>query len=399
MLSFLFASAVLLNAGSLGVQTASIDISPTEPLPLGGYTERMGKLNVPGGDPLFARAIVFSVGNQKVVVMSAEMLTIPESLVREVRAKLPKDIHLFMAATHTHCAPDSQMLNDQMTLSIPGISNYKRKQLDRYADLLSQCVLQASSSTQKVVQKLYIQSRHVSLTHARRPQDFPDDTFTVLSTDAPLISHYAAHPVFYDESELQTRGDWPGVLAQRGGLVLQGAIGDVSPNLDKRPASEQILEFVSRLTESLRNAPKEALTPRLGWAEVPIKLDPKKPHPSFAKVYKVPDALARLAVMKFAPSSASISAMRIGKLAIVGIPGEPTASIGRKIRDEGRRIGFSYVLVTSHVNGWIGYILEPDDYDRGGYEATLSMHGNRTGERVIDAAVQALRELSSAKDR
>ena len=42
----------------------------------------------------------------------------------------------------------------------------------------------------------------------------------------------------------------------------------------------------------------------------------------------------------------------------------------------------------------MGYILDPEDYDRGGYEATLSFYGRDQGEKVVDAGIQALKRLS-----
>ncbi len=132
----------------------------------------------------------------------------------------------------------------------------------------------------------------------------------------------------------------------------------------------------------------------MDFVSTDIALDPPTPHPNFAKTNGIPDALALSLVQKFAPPAASVSAFRIGKLAVVGIPGEPTAELGRKIEQIGRREGFTWTLVVSHVNGWIGYILMPPDYDRGGYEAELSFNGRLTAERVIQASEAAIHRLA-----
>src|SRR5690349_4351275 len=101
----LTAFAALALAPSLFLQKATVDITPTEPLPLGGYTERGSKRFEPGGDPLHAYALVLRHDSTRIALVSAEMLTVPESLCREVRQRIPSDIHLFLTATHTHCAP------------------------------------------------------------------------------------------------------------------------------------------------------------------------------------------------------------------------------------------------------------------------------------------------------
>lgn len=181
-----------------------------------------------------------------------------------------------------------------------------------------------------------------------------------------------------------------------GSVVLQGAIGDVSPDLSKDPPQSQIDSLYSSAIERLSLQNEKSLGFGLGWIEEPIKLDAKKPHPDFAKEYKIPQALAQLAVNQFAPSSASVFIIRIGSLAIVGVPGEPTAALGRAIQAKGYAAGFKHVLVCSHVNGWIGYILEPADYDSGGYEATLSLHGRETGTRLVEACERGLKKAVTA---
>src|SRR5207237_3367930 len=114
----------------------------------------------------------------------------------------------------------------------------------------------------------------------------------------------------------------------------------------------------------------------------------------FSKDYKIPQALAQSLAEKFAPTSASVSAFRLGSLAIVGIPGEPTSHIGRRIKEAGIAMGFHSVLVISHVNGWIGYILDPADYSHGGYEADLLFYVQKVGMHVLIAAVAVLRSFN-----
>ena len=104
------------------VGTSTVSITPPEPLPLGGYTQRGGAVFQPGGDDLFARTVVLRQRSETIAVTSVEMLTVPESLYREVKERLPAGVKLFLAATHTHSAPDSQMLNERMTIPVPGIA-------------------------------------------------------------------------------------------------------------------------------------------------------------------------------------------------------------------------------------------------------------------------------------
>jgi len=133
----------------------------------------------------------------------------------------------------------------------------------------------------------------------------------------------------------------------------------------------------------------------LRWISEPIVLGGPSPHPQFSKAYGVAQPLAELIVQKFAPPKAEISAFRLGNLAVLGVPGEPTSALGMQIRAYGMTKGFALTLVVAHVNGWMGYVLAKDDYRKGGYEATLSFFGEDSGPRLVEAAKRALDSLGS----
>jgi neutral ceramidase len=381
------------------IQRAELDLTPPELLPLGGYTARGGKIAQAGGEPLFARVAILQHEGVRVILVSAEMLTIPESLYAEVQKRVG-DVHLFMAATHTHCAPDSQMLNSRMTFAIPGIASYKRRWLEWYADRIAEAVNLAAKDVAEVGEPSYV-SAAVELNRGRRKFAWPDPYVTEFRVSGlPVFTAYAAHATFQGSDRMTTSGDWPGLVAhQRDSLIFPGAIGDVSPAAEGASAETKIAKFAQTLGESLKRAIGRGAERDLGHGELrflrePITLEKPKPHPEFAKTNGIPEPLAQSLVDKFAPATAEITAFRIGKLAVVGVPGEPTSHLGRRIRDAGRNLGFDWVLVCSHVNGWMGYILDPADYGRGGYEATLAFHGPQAGERVVDAGIRALKELA-----
>ena len=395
-------SAVLLaslQAPALFAAVTKADITPDELLPLGGYTARHGEVMTGVGDPLYARGLLLREGNQKVAIVSCDMLTVPESLYREVRARIPKDYKLFLAATHTHSAPDSQMLNDRMTFQIPGIASYRPRWLTWYADHIANAV--PSSPKWETAPWFGGLIRHVDGSRARRKFGDPDQSSTLVlsSTGLMMLTEFAAHATFYTEKENMTRGDWPGLLASKTSTpVLVGAIGDVSPKATGSSPAERCEDLTMRLISGTAAYVDfwKAGDP-LAILSQPIDLAPTTPHPTFAKSYGIPESFAKSLVAKYAPIQASVTAVRMGRLAIVGIPGEPTSHLGRQIRDFGRTLGFECVLVISHVNGWMGYILDPKDYDRGGYEATLSFYGREEGGKVVSAAEHALADLAANK--
>jgi hypothetical protein len=258
----------------------------------------------PGGDRLYARCIELEQGDTKVAIVSVEMLTIPESLYREVSSRVPKGVRLFLQATHTHCAPDSQMLNDRMTFSVPGISSYKRRWLNWYADRIAFCVAEAERASPVRPPTIGTISFLTTANRSRRPLGRPDPMVTWV--EAPpaqpnafsngatslLFTHFTAHPIIYDEHENKPHGDWPGRLAARWGApVLNGAIGDVSPAADGATADLRFTDFFRRLGQGLKDHPGKWVSVwKPGWRDLrvidePVPLDPTKPHPGFVKDY------------------------------------------------------------------------------------------------------------------
>lgn len=394
---------------TLHVRQAYAPLVPPEPLPLGGYTSRPER-PAEKGDTIGVRITVLEQGMFRVAIAAVDLLTIPESLYEEVSRRLPKGVQPFLVATHTHCAPDSQMLNARMTIKVPGIAKFERRWLDWYADSIAEAIGSALSARASPAREVYSHQVRLALNRGRRPGAQPDTLATQVryAPESPgsrsvlpnLFSSYAAHAVFYGPEESKTRLDWPGTLAALTvGPVLPGAIGDVSPDAPRGSTpAERIYAFIETFQRAMSRRTILVGVWRFGdpiaLHDVPIRLGPPSPHPEFAKRYGVPEALAQIVVKQFAPANGVVRVFRIGKLAVVGIPGEPTSELGRRIQEEGRRVGFWPVLTISHVNGWIGYILTPGDYDRGGYEATLSFHGRETGERVFVAAKEAIWKLA-----
>lgn len=371
-----------------------IDITPPEPLPLGGYTMRQDRLMEGVKDKLYARVIFLKQGNKEVLLVSCEMLTIPASLTSAIDSKLKgKGIsaQLFMAATHTHSAPDSQMLNDRMRMKIPGIAIFNPDWLAWYASKISDEIVLMPPL--KALKNVHLVTGIAKINRPRIEGRIPDETVSrvIFETqdDTFEIFHYSAHPTIFSESMNQTSGDYPGVLCglKKNRMFFNGAQGDIA---SFPPAGSTEEERARRMANALEQTAMTRST-KINLSTLDIKrrkitLPSVKPHPEFAKRNNIPDALAQILVSSFAYTEAEVVVIQIGELAFAGIPGEPTAELGRQIQKALQESSKTEnVLIVSFVNRWLGYILTSDEYQKGGYEASLSFHGADLGNSILDA--------------
>lgn len=82
-----------------------------------------------------------------------------------------------------------------------------------------------------------------------------------------------------------------------------------------------------------------------------------------------------------------VSAVSVGGLAFLGIPGEPFCEVGINIRE---RSPYPVTFVCCQTNGCEGYYPTAEAYDQGGYEPRNTKFPKGTAERLTDAGVELL---------
>jgi hypothetical protein len=88
--------------------------------------------------------------------------------------------------------------------------------------------------------------------------------------------------------------------------------------------------------------------------------------------------------------------IRVGNLAIVGLPGEIFCELGMRIRKESSA---PHTIVIELSNDAIGYIPDENGYGQGGYEDTPgSMKFVKgSGEKLTASALKQIRRLFSLR--
>ena len=87
-------------------------------------------------------------------------------------------------------------------------------------------------------------------------------------------------------------------------------------------------------------------------------------------------------------------AMRLGRVALAFVPGEPITELGWRIKQAGADRGFDHTFVFGLANDHLSYFTTREEYQRGEYEGMSTLYGEGTGDAVVIAAVRQLSRLT-----
>lgn len=179
--------------------------------------------------------------------------------------------------------------------------------------------------------------------------------------------------------------------ARHMGMVIAGAILQVYEkaafcDVDSVKAVQRVIQAPSNMPTAEEAARADEIV-RLHNAG----RDDELPFEGMELTTAVAEAL-RMKRLKDGPETFGLrlSAVKIGPVALLGIPGEPFTGIGRGIKDGSP---FALTLPCSLTNGAEGYYPMREAYDEGGYEARSSIFRAGVAELLIDESVKLLKEL------
>ena len=91
----------------------------------------------------------------------------------------------------------------------------------------------------------------------------------------------------------------------------------------------------------------------------------------------------------------TLSALSIGPVALVGVPGEPFSQTGCEIKAASN---YALTLTCCCVNGYANYFPLAKDYAEGGYEARSSLFRAGVAEAIRDECLGMLKALQDRKE-
>lgn len=87
-----------------------------------------------------------------------------------------------------------------------------------------------------------------------------------------------------------------------------------------------------------------------------------------------------------------VTGLRIGSVAMIGLPGEPFTDIGVQIKDTE---GWNMIMPCCIVNGYKGYFPTKDAFDEGGYESRSSSFQSNVAQLLVEGGKALLDALRS----
>ena len=401
---------------------ARVEIRVPDGAPLAGYGAWRRRLAVPDVlglhpqafwfkpndgslDELAARALVIYAGDTRLTWVAVDVIAVTQDFTRRLGERLTANGiragTLIVSASHTHSGPGGFLASP--VFAITATDREAPAVRDAVLEAIVEAIRRAGAGARDARLTVSRADAPAHLTRGRMASD-PDPTIVVLmlrtvqSEPIAIVWNYAIHATMLGPGNLKLSGDVAGAVS-RGlemtlgvpALYVNGAVGDVSPRLH---GHERIRNTADVLVGSVRAAiaAERQVAPApfvIRSARVPL------PPPALSLKHCVSGwvpSWVRLPLRSFLPESTEMIGVALGRVAWVTMPGEPVSALGREIR---RAAGTRWdpVFVAGVSNDYLGYFVQPDEYERVGYVTCAAVYGPRVGRCLAATAADLLRRL------
>ena len=438
------------QAPPLQVGLAEIDITPPPGYRMDGYFYE--RLNTGQRDPLMAKAVVFQQGPTRAALVACDLIGMPLSLSREVRSLAAARTgipaaNIAITATHTHTGPlfageRERIFSEQAVAKLGSdplpASTYVAALRDKLVEVIVAANARVSPAA---LEFLAAQEDRVSfnrrfhlkdgtvrfnpgvlnpdIVKAAGPID-PDLPFVLFTRDKKPVGSLTVFALHLDTvGGTQYSADYPGQLASElrrefgseftsvfgtgtcgdinhldvsgarrydAGLIGRQLAIDIVSARARRPLENPSLAVASRrLALPLRTVPADqADAARANMAKVGTN---DLPFLAQVEIVTTLDLIKRGSTL-----DAEVQVFRLHPdVAIVLLPGEVFVDLGLAIK---RGSPFRHTLVIELANDSPAYIPTEKAFKEGSYEIVNSRIAPGGGERLVEAALQLLKEAA-----
>jgi len=385
------APAPRLQAGAAAVK---ITPSLTRPVYIAGY--ELNRVAESVHDDLWARALVLDDGRTRMAVVSLDLVGVSNQRVNKLRQNIrsvPKE-NVLIACTHVHSGPDSLGLWGP-SFTATGIDPLY---MERLNDRIVAAVDLAARSVRPVRLSAGVTTVPDGLVYNSR-EPIQDKELTALRFEAEdgqtvaTVINYGGHPEINKSKALTS--DFVGVVRETtekrfGGVAifLNGALGGmVTPRV-----SGHTFEEVERIGRGVGQSAIAALEQAAPVTDSPLTVRRRELRlPLENDGFKL---LSAVRVLDSEPKDGMVPTevwrVDLGPITWVTIPGEilPKPALALKEKMPGK-----YRMIVALGNDELGYILDPEDFDkkRYSYEKSMSV-GKKTWPLLFEAAQDLLKQ-------
>jgi len=390
---------------------------------LGGYGERMSKPAVGVHDAVWAKALVLKQGERQFALVTADVLGFPPLFKAAVMERLAADDwkaeQVLLLPSHSHTSLEMMALHPANTFSNLQIGLFHKELFELTANRLAQVIREAGKNPVPVLAGSTTIDVPERNRNRRAGDHVHDSNLTITRIDtAPgrplaVLVNWTAHPTFMDAQDMLFSGDWPGHLQRTlealigqdvTAMYYNGAEGDQSPVPPPDSASRwERAERYGREMGIIAWRSWQKLKPHevteFAYHTETISLPGRQPHPEFMKTGGKEYGMSASSVQDFLeqlnPTQTHSTSLRLGDLLILGVPGEMAAQLGLDAKAKAREsMGAPCPTIGGLADEWVSYILAPDEYRKGGYEASMSFYGETLGTAIVEGVLRSAKGLS-----
>ena len=402
-------------------------------------------------DPLLVNALVLECEDERVAIVSADVVSLKARVVAAARGLIADMTGIrpdgaLLAATHTHTGPPvaDALGTEADEAVVEALPRAIATTIARANEQLRPALVATWSGSAPGLafpRRYHMRDGTVQMHPPKGspevlgPEDQADPTiagFHIWAESGELLAaciNFACHPIVVGGACFYS-ADYPGgvreALRRLHGptatvVYLNGPCGDVGPdNVDDTARSRYGEEWVSRIGFGLAGfatglssvaQPRESLRLAVVSRQVRIGLRPvpddlvRKAEATLSKeeIRTPPQDQERIRLREYLLLDrerreqdyvdAEITVMKVGDAAIVGLPGEVFADIGRRIRGASP---FPHTIIAELANGCHGYVPTRKAFEGGGYETWLARSSKlvpEAGDRMVAAATALLCQL------
>ncbi len=397
-----------MNYGDLYAGVGSVDITPPVGAELSGFAARV-ECSKGVYDRLKAKAVVISDVQQKVVIITSDIIGYTPQFVNQIRSIIAKhtDIlanNIMVTASHTHSGPETGVLKY--------LAKVDKKYINELKEKLVRLVVKANKKLIPVIVLSGKGESDISFNRTDKITGIVDKELKVIvlrnklkKTNLAVITNFSCHPVILDAKNYYISADYPGVMQRvvesklKGTtMFINGTCGDINPLLGHKWRKEMIetgRQFAKDVLYSIKTIkPNKQNKLQIKSKTIKIPFQPPEPMDKleelktkyFAEMIATKkDKTKTLAQKKGAATmyhwisdkttkisrgaypkylELEIQVLQLGKIIIVALPGEVFTEIGMKLKTSWRNYE---VLIAGYGNGDIGYIPTKKAYQKWSY--------------------------------